>query len=53
MNIDEHFDKLTQAFLVEMAQVKCPVEDYQAGLRGAIEEIQTALQASQECAGFE
>jgi hypothetical protein len=48
MDIEQHFDEIVQSFLIDMARVKCSVEDYKAGLRGAVEQAQVALQAAEE-----
>lgn len=51
MSIDEQFDAIVQKAITEMMAVKCPVADYQMALQGAIDEFQTALQASFETDG--
>lgn len=51
MSVDDKFDEIVQKAISEMMGVKCPVADYQRALQGAIDEFQTALQASFETDG--
>ncbi len=45
---EEVFDSLVQEFLDKAAKVKCSAHEYRDGLRYAIEEVRTAIQASEE-----
>lgn len=51
MTTEEEFDVLTSEFLTKMGSVKCPSEEYRAGLQAAIDEIRASIQASEEMPG--
>lgn len=46
--IDEEFEALADQVSQAASQVRCPVEDYQAGLRSIIERLKVDLRASEE-----
>jgi hypothetical protein len=48
---DDQFDEITQKFISSMGGVSCPSEEYRAALRSAIDEIHTAIEASESMPG--
>jgi hypothetical protein len=46
--MDEVWDEIIQEFLEKMRRVRCDAAEFQSGLRYALEQIQTEIQASEE-----
>ncbi len=45
---DDEFDALAQEVCAKAAAVRCSKEDYKAGLRAIIDELEIALAAAEE-----
>lgn len=45
---DEKFDEIAQDVITRASAVRCPIEDYIAGLRYIQSEIDTAVEAAQQ-----
>lgn len=46
-NAQETYEALTQKFLSDMMAVKAPIADYLEALRGAVDDIEMAIDAAE------